>query len=144
MSLLTCEDAESLGRLWTVSHEGDRVTLPQGNGQRMAFSADVSDARLETLIGELRSSDPETAHAAHLHRQPGVYACSTPRIDHIVDLALPMPGVTGAQMAGAGLGGCVMILVHSPHAGDLVRLLESQGFAAKEYHPVKGAEVLKV
>ena len=42
--------------------------------------------------------------------QPGAYACSTPEIDQMVDIASAVPGVAGAQIAGAGLGGCIMIL----------------------------------
>ena len=44
--------------------------------------------------------------------QPGAYACSTPEIDEMIDIAAAVPGVAGAQLAGAGLGGCIMILAH--------------------------------
>ncbi|MBN2294245.1 MAG: hypothetical protein JXM70_17590, partial [Pirellulales bacterium] len=37
--------------------------------------------------------------------------CSMPQIDRMVDIATSLPGVAGAQLAGAGLGGCIMILV---------------------------------
>jgi len=41
---------------------------------------------------------------------PGSYACSTPELDAMVHIALGVEGVVGAQLAGAGLGGCVMVL----------------------------------
>ncbi len=42
--------------------------------------------------------------------QPGGYTCSTPQIDQMVDIARSVPGVAGAQLTGAGLGGCIMVL----------------------------------
>jgi len=43
--------------------------------------------------------------------QSGDYGCSTYKIDMLVDLANSTKGVLGAQVAGAGLGGCIMALV---------------------------------
>lgn len=42
--------------------------------------------------------------------QSGGYACSTPQIDRMVDIASEVPGVAGAQIGGAGLGACIMVL----------------------------------
>jgi len=42
--------------------------------------------------------------------QSGSYACSTEEIDRMVDIACSVPGVAGAQISGAGLGGCIMIM----------------------------------
>jgi len=56
---------------------------------------------------------------AQLHCQPGAYRCSTPEIDAIVDIACRTPGVLGAQIAGAGLGCCAMVLAE---AGAVARL----------------------
>jgi len=38
------------------------------------------------------------------------FFCSTVRIDQMVDIACSVPGVVGSQIAGAGLGGCIMIV----------------------------------
>jgi galactokinase len=43
-------------------------------------------------------------------RQAGSYRCSTKALDFLVDAAL-QAGALGAQLSGAGLGGCVMALV---------------------------------
>ena len=55
--------------------------------------------------------------------QPGGYACSTPEIDEMVDMALPVPGVAGTQIAGAGLGGCIMVLARHESVAPLRKAL---------------------
>jgi len=42
-----------------------------------------------------------------------------PEIDKMVDIALATEGVVGAQLAGAGLGGCMMVLAHKDQAPAL-------------------------
>lgn len=69
-----------------------------------------SDEYLNQLIADLHSESPEKVLKAQLYMQPGSYACSTPEIDQMVDITSAVPGVVGAQIAGAGLGGCIMIL----------------------------------
>lgn len=46
---------------------------------------------------------------------PGRYGCSTQAIDRIVDRSSLTEGVIGAQITGAGLGGCAVVLVRSEH-----------------------------
>ena len=62
--------------------------------------------------------------------QPGAYACSTPEIDQMVDIACSVPGVAGRQIAGAGLGGCIMILAHEGRVAAVRKAL-----AAGYYRP---------
>lgn len=81
-------DLAGLGDMMRRSHDGDRVS-----GLRW-FEEGSSDDLL----------------SAPLHNLIGAYRCSTQRLDRLVDLACAIPGVYGAQLAGAGLGGCVMIL----------------------------------
>lgn len=100
------------GQLMNVSHNGDRVVVHDANGQARPYTYRVSNSYLLDLLEDLESGDPERVLAAQLHRQPGAYGCSTPEIDLMVDLALQVPGVMGAQLAGAGLGGCMMVLAH--------------------------------
>ena len=84
-------DLAAFGELMLLSHDGDRVSgvAASPNGAGRAEGASDSPA---------------------LHRLIGSYACSTERLDRLVDIARSIPGVYGAQLAGAGLGGCVMIL----------------------------------
>ena len=59
----------------------------------------------------LKSGNPDRIERAQLVWQPGRYACSLPMIERMVDAATATEGVAGAQLAGAGLGGCLMVLV---------------------------------
>lgn len=85
-------DLGTFGELMLISHDGDRVT------HRLASPEVGNDGRVED------------ARETPLYRLAGAYACSTEKIDQLVDIARVIPGVYGAQLAGAGLGGCVMVL----------------------------------
>ena len=108
------------------------------------FSYTVDDAYLKGLVRQAQSDDPQRNAVAELYRQPGQYRCSTPLIDRLVDLARVQPGVKGAQLAGAGLGGCIIVLVETPHADELVAMYAREGFEAMKYAPVEGAGVVGV
>jgi galactokinase len=84
-------DLTGFGHLMLLSHDGDRVS-----GKPTSLS----------LTSRTKSKTPSPA----LHSLIGAYGCSTESIDRIVDIARALPGVYGAQLAGPGLGGCVMIL----------------------------------
>lgn len=99
-----------IGRMMRVSHDGDRVACFGPAGEVRPFRAPTSDGYLRGLINDLESGDPGRVGRAQLIWQPGCYACSLPAIDRMVDIALEVDGVAGAQLAGAGLGGCMMVL----------------------------------
>jgi len=113
-----------------VSHDGDRVSRADNNGNYVMLDKNCSDEYLNTLIMNLGSEDPEKVLKAQFYMQPGNYACSTPRIDSMVDIACCVPGVVGAQIAGAGLGGCIMILAKK----DAVKALQ-KALTEKYYKP---------
>ena len=71
--------------------------------------------------------------------QPGAYSCSLPAIDRMVDIAVRTPGVLGAQLAGAGLGGCMMILAKNDAIDQLRKNL-----IEKYYRPAGLPEVILV
>jgi N-acetylgalactosamine kinase len=106
LPLLLDGDMRRFGHLMNVSHDGDRVVSRDNS----PFVADISDDALRQRIADLQSEDPDRVLAAQLYEQPGRYACSTPEIDRMVDIAVDTPGVLGAQLSGAGLGGCMMVL----------------------------------
>lgn len=122
-------DMERFGWLMNVSHDGDRVAA---NGK--PYTQDFSDAAIHRLIEDLQSEDPDRVLAAQLYAQPGAYACSLPEIDRMVDIALATPGALGAQLAGAGLGGCMMVLAKQDAAGEVMRRLDA------EYYEPRGLE----
>ena len=72
-------------------------------------------------------------------------------VDALVDIACRTPGVLGAQIAGAGLGGCAMVLVEGGAVPDLKRRLDElfyrrQGFPSGVYicTPAAGSRVVAV
>jgi N-acetylgalactosamine kinase len=113
------EDVAGLGRLMNVSHDGDRVTSAASDGTRAEFSERETDESILDLIARVESDDPIAMESAAIHLQPGSYRCSTPHVDLIVDIARATEGVYGAQLSGAGLGGCAMILLDRRACGDL-------------------------
>ena len=119
-------DIQAVGHFMNVSHDGDRVVRYDADGgHETVWRYDSGDAALDRLSAMLESGDPEAMRRAALCEQPGSYRCSLPEIDRMVDLALGVPGVLGAQLAGAGLGGCMMVMVHNDQVDALrVRLTE--------------------
>jgi N-acetylgalactosamine kinase len=105
-------DLGTFGELMLISHDGDRVT-------HLLACPKVGDNGRAT-------EGVETP----LYRLAGAYACSTEKIDQIVDIVRVLPGVYGAQLAGAGLGGCVMILTKRSMANRVKAIL-----AAEYYRP---------
>ena len=81
-ALLAAGDFKAFGRMMKISHDGDRV-----------------------------SGTPMAREAGTLAEECGAYACSTPRIDALCDMMNATEGVLGSELSGAGLGGCVLILV---------------------------------
>ncbi len=135
-------DAEGFGRLWFISHDGDRVVSHDDHLREVPWEYEVSDDYLDALTADLRSGEPERIARAQIHLQPGKYACSTREIDLIVDIARRQPGVLGAQIAGAGLGGCCMVLADDDACEPLIAELAEHGFAAKRYCSVEGAGII--
>ena len=79
--ILSNGDFRQFGEFMKISHDGDRIS-----GQ--AFEKKGDSIEFES----------------------GSYACSTNRIDMLCDLMNSTDGVWGSSLAGAGLGGCVLIL----------------------------------
>ncbi len=138
IELLARGDLVGFGELMNISHDGDRVAkgldrrppssrsrrkTPTPRLRRGQFDASPTDRYLSDRIADLHSEDPARVAAAQLHRVPGSYGCSTPQIDRMVDLANTVEGVFGAQLAGAGLGGCIMILARTDAVPALRRTM---------------------
>jgi N-acetylgalactosamine kinase len=125
-------DAAGLGRLMTTSHDGDRVSRQTaGNRWQRLSRKDAGRAQAGlTAVG------PELSDLADV---PGAYGCSLPELDRIVDIARAVPGVEGAQLAGAGLGGCIMVLVRKPMTQDLLEALARQEIRGEVFRPIAGA-----
>jgi len=112
-------DLDGFGELMSISHNGDRVFLHRPGTVDVIKYWDnrVSDEYLDRLIEDAASGDPVRVRRSALHRQYGDYGCGCEEIDQLVDIALGVPGVVGAQLSGAGLGGSMMALVAEESCG---------------------------
>ncbi len=135
--LLKKGDLETAGWLMNISHDGDRVVDETG----APFDASLGDTQIRERIDDLQSEDPERVRAAQLYAQPGGYACSTPEIDRMIGIALATPGVLGAQLAGAGLGGCMMVLARKDAAEIVVQRMQENYYTPNELEPAAAAFV---
>ncbi|MBN2216163.1 MAG: NTP transferase domain-containing protein [Pirellulales bacterium] len=126
---------EELGRLMNVSHDGDRISRRAADGAYQMVEEPYTDACLNQLISDLASEDPARVLGAQLYMQPGAYRCSTPEIDRMVDVVREAPGVVGAQLAGAGLGGCIMILAHRDRIDAARKALVDRYYRPKGLKP---------
>ena len=123
-------DYKGLGKLMKISHDGDRVT-----GK---FPMKITDEYL------IKCSEEE----ADIAVQPGAYGCSVPEIDALCDMLNSTDGVLGSQMLGAGLGGCIAVLVEKNKADGVLQKLkenyyDKHGFPllADVYLPESGSSV---
>ena len=72
----------------------------------------------------------------------GLYECSTPRLDHIVDYARSVPRALGARLVGAGWGGSVLVVAEPGAGGVVADALRSSGLelpAVRVVIPGEGA-----
>lgn len=141
---LKAKDYASLGRLMNISHNGDRI---RQNGKPYDYSA--SDKYLVKLIEDLASEEPKRVLGAQIYNQPGGYACSTETIDDLVDSVIKYPGVMGAELSGAGLGGCILILVRRDNTESLLEMLKNTYYdknnlpmGAQVFVPIAGSSVI--
>ncbi len=128
--LLRTGRVEEFGRWMNISHDGDRVVRWDSKGNSWPCVTDYSDSAMGKLISDAQAGDP----CAELANQPGAYGCSIPQIDRIVDISLGVKNVLGAQILGAGLGGCALVLVHKDSYDDLEKAV------IKEYYDKRGLE----
>lgn len=126
--LLENKDYASVGEMMKISQNGDRIC-----------KNDFSDAALDELI----------TNNIPLWRTSGAYACSTTRIDEMCDLLNETPGVMGSCLVGAGLGGCVIALVKTQLAQDVIKTLNKKyydkyalPYSANTYRPGEGSMIL--
>jgi N-acetylgalactosamine kinase len=141
----------TIGKLMKVSHNGDRVVSYTDDWQEIPYLNPMDNAYILDRLSDLESGLPERVIRAQLIWQPGAYSCSLPAIDLMTDIANRTPGVAGAQLAGAGLGGCMMVLCQKKAIADLQSNLKKiyYGPAGKEpailvCRPVAGGGMLKI
>jgi N-acetylgalactosamine kinase len=131
VELLDRGDMAALGQFMNISHDGDRVCRFTNDGMKLPFVPDYSDAFMRRKIKDAKKSPAKAA----LAQIPGSYSCSIEEIDRMIDIALSVPGVMGAQIAGAGLGGCIMALVEEGTLESLEKALIEQYFTPEAKTP---------
>jgi galactokinase len=146
VDFLKAGDVDGFGRLMSLGHDGDRVVRFGPDGQASPWESRATDAALDRLIADAESGDPVRQEQARIWRQPGGYRCSCEELDHLVDIVRGMPGVAGASLTGAGLGGPVLVLAREeavPGVEEAVRrgYYEPRGlpFSAEVCSSVEGA-----
>jgi N-acetylgalactosamine kinase len=132
-------DMKTFGELMSISHDGDRVTKVV-DGKRIPTDNSYPDAGIDALISDLKSADPRRVSQARLWHQGGGYNVSLPEIDMLVDIAMATPGVLGAGLVGAGMGGSIVALVEDKHARQLIENMAEQYYRPRNL-PV-GAEII--
>ena len=132
-------DMELIGKLMKISHDGDRVTKFDENWHQSPWTSRCDNAYIMERLNDLESGDVERVIRSQLIYQPGAYSCSLPEIDRMVDIATRTEGVLGAQLAGAGLGGCMMVLVKNEAIEQL-----KKNMIEKYYRPDEIPEVILV
>ncbi len=141
---LRAGDMKTFGELLCISHAGDRVTKLI-DGKRVPTDNSYPAARLDALIEDLESGVPQRMSRANLWRQSGGYNVSLPEIDMLVDIAMATPGVIGAGLVGAGMGGCIVAIVEDKYASRVIENMAEQYYqprnlpmAAETITPVGG------
>jgi N-acetylgalactosamine kinase len=149
--MLENREFEKFGTLMKISHDGDRVVYYDEKGGCHDYDYEYPDDKLQALIKDLESQNPKRVQSAQLEMQPGGYACSTAEVDFIVDVTSRIEGVIGAQLSGAGLGGCVMILVKEDTVDEVIETLEKEYYQPRKLEngitvcvPVKGSGILDI
>ncbi len=144
-------DLAAIGELMRISHDGDRVARRRPDATTAPWRARCDNAFLLDLIDDLASGDPRRVTAAQLENQSGSYACSLPEIDAMVDIADAVDGVIGAQLAGAGLGGCMMVLARRQAVPALSEALTREYYSGRGLtarilvcRPIAGSGVLRI
>ncbi|UCG56321.1 MAG: hypothetical protein JSU70_15830 [Phycisphaerales bacterium] len=127
---LQAGDIKTFGELVSISHDGDRATKLVG-GERVRGDNSYPDARIDALISDLKSGDERRVSRARLWRQGGGYNVSLPELDILVDIALANPGVIGAGLVGAGMGGCIVAVVESEHAHAVIENMAEQYYCPR-------------
>ena len=113
------------------------------DGQRVPVDNSYPDERIDSLIADLESGEPDRMERAGLWRQGGGYNVSLPEIDTLVDIALATDGVIGAGLVGAGMGGCIVAVVEQEHAAQVIENMAGQYYRPRNM-PVKAEIVMPV
>ncbi|MDI6783718.1 MAG: galactokinase family protein [bacterium] len=139
VDFLVKKDIKGFGKLMELSHHGDRVVAYDEKNNQIPWNNHIAIAQLDELIADLESNDETRVNRAYLYLQPGGYRCSCEMLDLLVDTANRVPGVVGAGLTGAGLGGCILVLVDEKQVDQLLTTMQKEYYTPRQLS--LGAEV---
>ncbi len=118
--MLAQGDVEAFANMMNVSQLGDRV----------AEVADAAKNRIKSLTDDALTAMKQEGFP--LHELAGDYRVSTPNVDRLASICLSCPGVLGARLTGAGLGGALIVLGKEGFDGALDPILQRDYYAPLE------------
>jgi len=118
------------GKMMNISHNGDRIMSYSNTGEPVPFSLQYTDDQLKKILDNTTGDNN-----VKLENISGSYGCSSAKIDRIIDIALSVKGTVGAQIAGAGLGGCIMVLIKKENTEDLYKTMTEKYYQPAELDP---------
>lgn len=118
------------GKMMNISHNGDRIMTYSNNGEPVPFNLHYTDDQLKNFFDNTTGNKN-----VMLQNISGSYGCSSAKIDRMIDIALSVKGTIGAQIAGAGLGGCIMVLMKNENTEDLYKMMTEKYYQPAELDP---------
>lgn len=122
---VAARDAETVGGLMSLGHDGDRVCGAGG----APYLCDTGDGALDRMAAARLPVD----------RCPGAYGASSPVLDFLVDGALEA-GALGACLTGAGIAGAVLALTRRADTAHVARRMREK-LSSSEYRGRGGRPV---
>jgi galactokinase len=120
LHLIQNKKLETAGQLMNISHNGDRIVQFDENFIAQPYQKPNSS----TYIKEIKNYAKNDKNSFSLEYVSGGYGCSVKEIDFLIDLCKDNNGVVGAQIAGGGLGGSCIALVHKSFVDSLKKKIK--------------------
>ncbi len=138
--VLSKGDLDEMKNTIETSHNGDRLVSFNKSADCIEFD---QAATIEHLAEMAENEIPLTSIS-------GKYTCSTKEIDQMVEIANRVPGTIGAQLAGAGMGGNMTIVVKDDGAESVLNELRDHYYEPRDIpfdahicNSISGASLLK-
>jgi galactokinase len=102
-----------------------------GENERVWRAIELLECGDSAGLGDLMNASHESSRVN--------FENSTPKLDHLVDLARKQPGVLGSRLTGGGFGGAIIVLCAQTMANEAARNLASVAAQTFVSRPADGA-----